>query len=198
MTTSDAPGSLGETIRRRRIELGWSQEHLAAQASGGGDEVRQSDISRLECGRVGLPRRARLQRIAAALGLTPGDLLARSGWAGADLSSVAAPAEPENRPAPPAPTARPSPAAEPWARGDDAGRLAQRLRRVIDDAEQTRARSAQILRRADEVYALVATPCGRAPRPDSTPGAAPACPPIDAEDHGGAAPETGCRAPSDR
>lgn len=74
---------LGDVIRERRLELGWSQELLAERASGSGDEVRQSDISRLERGRVGLPRRARMERIAGALGLPVGELLGRSGWAGA-------------------------------------------------------------------------------------------------------------------
>ena len=99
----DAPtgeGTLGEVIRRRRQELGWSQEELAERASVDGDEVRQSDVSRLEAGKVALPRRARLERIAAALGLPLGDLLARSGWAGAveSFDADSAPAPPVARP----------------------------------------------------------------------------------------------------
>lgn len=89
--------SVGEAVRARRLALGWSQEELAARASGAGLEVRQSDISRLERGRVALPRRARLERIAAALDLPLGELLARSGWAGAAVAF-----------APPAATAVPS------------------------------------------------------------------------------------------
>jgi CheY-like chemotaxis protein len=76
--------SLGTLIRRRRVALGLSQEALAARASDDHDEVRQADISRLELGKVGLPRRARWLRLAAALDLAPGALLARSGWFGAD------------------------------------------------------------------------------------------------------------------
>jgi transcriptional regulator with XRE-family HTH domain len=76
--------SLGTLVRQRRLALGLSQEDLAARVSDDRDAVRQSDISRLELGKVGLPRRARLLRLAAALDLAPGDLLARSGWARVD------------------------------------------------------------------------------------------------------------------
>lgn len=71
---------LGSVIRKRRLELGISQEQLAELVSADGEYVRQSEISRLECGRVGLPRRERLERIAAALGMSIGELLERSGW----------------------------------------------------------------------------------------------------------------------
>lgn len=74
--------SLGAAVRQRRRELGLTQEQLAERASEQDDVVRQSDISRLECGRVSLPRRARVERLARALDLSPGELLARSGWAG--------------------------------------------------------------------------------------------------------------------
>ena len=83
-----AEGGLGAVIRARRIELGLTQEELAARIGGEGEYVRQSDVSRLERGRVGLPRRARLERIAAALGLPAGEVLARSGWAGAEEGSA--------------------------------------------------------------------------------------------------------------
>lgn len=72
--------TMGSAIRTRREELGLTQEELAARIGGG---IRQSEISRLERGRVTLPRRARLEAIAAALNLPVGELLARSGWAGA-------------------------------------------------------------------------------------------------------------------
>jgi transcriptional regulator with XRE-family HTH domain len=75
--------SLGEVIRRRRIELGWTQEHLADRIAELGDPVRQPDISRLELNKVALPRRARLEQIAEVLNLPLGELLARSGWSGA-------------------------------------------------------------------------------------------------------------------
>jgi transcriptional regulator with XRE-family HTH domain len=77
--------TLGEAIRLRRAELGLTQEELAERI---GEEVRQSDISRLERGKIGLPRAERLARIAEALDLPMGELLARSGWAGADEAFV--------------------------------------------------------------------------------------------------------------
>jgi transcriptional regulator with XRE-family HTH domain len=76
--------TLGALIRQRRRELGWTQEELAERISSDDEYVRQSEISRIESGRIGLPRRERLERIADALGLPLGELLARSGWAGAE------------------------------------------------------------------------------------------------------------------
>ena len=73
--------TLGTLIRRRRLEQGWTQEQLAERISAEGEYVRQSEISRIESGRVGLPRYARLERIAAALGLSVGELLTSSTWA---------------------------------------------------------------------------------------------------------------------
>ncbi len=73
--------SLGQVIRRRRAELGLTQEELAERV---GPTVRQAEISRLENDRVTLPRRARLQTIADALELPLGMLLERSGWSGAE------------------------------------------------------------------------------------------------------------------
>jgi transcriptional regulator with XRE-family HTH domain len=66
------------------MELGWSQEELAERISTDDEYVRQSEISRIESGRVVLPRRRRLELLAAALNLPLGELLANSGWAGAD------------------------------------------------------------------------------------------------------------------
>jgi transcriptional regulator with XRE-family HTH domain len=60
-----------------------TQEELAERI---GDGVRQAEVSRLECDRVSLPRRQRLSRIAAALDLSVGELLASAGWAGADVA----------------------------------------------------------------------------------------------------------------
>lgn len=74
------PTTLGAVIRERRIELGLTQEELAERI---GPTFRQSEVSRLERGRVALPRRRRLEAIAAALDLPVGELLAASGWAGA-------------------------------------------------------------------------------------------------------------------
>lgn len=75
--------SLGKTIFDRRCELGLTQEQLAERI---GDGVRQAEVSRLEHDRVGLPRRRRLFQLAAALELSPGELLARSGWTGAEAA----------------------------------------------------------------------------------------------------------------
>jgi|GEM_PF-4199908 len=77
--------SLGAVIRQRRIELGWTQDELAERISTNGEYVRQSEISRIENGRVALPRRERLLRLAEVLELPAGELLACSGWAGANV-----------------------------------------------------------------------------------------------------------------
>lgn len=69
--------SLGTFIRRRRAELGLTQEELAARV---GDSVRQSDISRLERDGVSLPRRNRLEHIARALDVSLGTLMRQTGW----------------------------------------------------------------------------------------------------------------------
>ncbi len=69
--------SLGEAIRLRRLELGMSQEELAERI---GADVRQSDVSRLERGKILFPRLERLNQIAAALGMSIGTLLIESGW----------------------------------------------------------------------------------------------------------------------
>jgi len=69
--------SLGEAIRLRRLELGMSQEELAELI---GPDVRQSDVSRLERGKILFPRLERLNQIAAALGMSIGALLIEAGW----------------------------------------------------------------------------------------------------------------------
>jgi transcriptional regulator with XRE-family HTH domain len=76
----DTAQTLGQVIRSRRIALGLTQEELAERI---GDGVRQAEVSRLERGRVTLPRRQRLAHIADALNMPVGELLASSGWAGA-------------------------------------------------------------------------------------------------------------------
>jgi transcriptional regulator with XRE-family HTH domain len=77
--------SLGATIKARRIEFGWSQAELAERVATHGDwTFRQCDVSRLERGMVTLPRRERLIHIAAVLEFPVGELLIRSGWAGAE------------------------------------------------------------------------------------------------------------------
>jgi transcriptional regulator with XRE-family HTH domain len=69
--------SLGTFIRERRQELGLTQEQLAERI---GDTFRQAEVSRLEHDRITLPRRDRLAAVAAALEVTLGELLIRSGW----------------------------------------------------------------------------------------------------------------------
>jgi len=78
-STNHDKATLGGVVRQRRRELGLTQEELAERIGG---NVRQSDISRLERGGIGLPRRDRLEAIAAALDVTPGFLLLRSNWFG--------------------------------------------------------------------------------------------------------------------
>ena len=83
METNAGGRTLGTAIRARRRELGWTQEELADRVAARGDTAfRQSDVSRLERGKVALPHRDRLERIAAVLDLALGELLARSGWSG--------------------------------------------------------------------------------------------------------------------
>lgn len=81
--------TLGAIVESRRRELGLSQEDLAERI---GDGITQSQLSRLERGGVKLPRRERMERIAAALDLPLGELLARSGWAEAETHIRTAPA----------------------------------------------------------------------------------------------------------
>ena len=79
--------SLGATIKACRRELGWTQAELAERVAAHGDwTFRQSDVSRLERRLVTLPHRERLIHIAAVLGVPLGELLACSGWAGADTA----------------------------------------------------------------------------------------------------------------
>jgi transcriptional regulator with XRE-family HTH domain len=84
--------TLGQTIRRRRLELNLTQEELADRIGGG---VRQSEVSRLERDRITLPRRERLERIAAAIEMPIGELLKCSGWTGEWSDRQAAVVEPQ-------------------------------------------------------------------------------------------------------
>jgi transcriptional regulator with XRE-family HTH domain len=64
MTTWSAIAELahpGDSIRERRIELGWTQVELAAKSG-----IPQADISRIENGRLDA-RWSTIQRISAAL-----------------------------------------------------------------------------------------------------------------------------------
>lgn len=86
--------SLGEAIRLRRLELGMSQEELAERI---GPDVRQSDVSRLERGKILFPRLERLNQIASALGISVGALLIEAGWFADDESQHVVAAEPVDR-----------------------------------------------------------------------------------------------------
>jgi transcriptional regulator with XRE-family HTH domain len=74
--------SLGTFIRERRLALGLTQAQLAERI---GDSLQQADVSRLERNHISLPRRQRLMAIAAALEVTLGELLVRTGWMEEDL-----------------------------------------------------------------------------------------------------------------
>jgi transcriptional regulator with XRE-family HTH domain len=142
--------TLGATIRDRRRELGWSQEELAERVRETGGRMRQSDVSRLEQGRVVLPHADRLGGIAAALGLPVGELLAHSGWTGAEVAftsaaapeTVAAVALPEHDAGTRA--ARTGPARPPQRPREV---VAPRLREAIARARETEAWTVEILDR---------------------------------------------------
>ena len=87
---SDEPSrrKLGQIVREARLRRGWSQERLAAEV---GDNMTQADVSHLEIGRTKLPHRRRLDAIAAALGIAPGELLGASDWAKAEYHVEAPP-----------------------------------------------------------------------------------------------------------
>ena len=74
--------SLGTFIRERRQDLGLTQQQLAERI---GDSLQQADVSRLERNHISLPRRQRLMAIAAALQVSLGELLVRTGWMDEDL-----------------------------------------------------------------------------------------------------------------
>ena len=156
MTGPATRPALGQVVRARRIALEMSQEELAARVTDLGSPISQADISRIELGKVALPRRRRLEHLARALGLTPGELLAASGWAGAAeridvLTSTVAP--------PPAPQPPPTPvASEPhvtwqgpaWPSHEPIDAQAaiaavQRLRSAIAQAQEPIADAARLL-----------------------------------------------------
>ena len=157
--------TLGATIRDRRRELGWSQEELAERVRETGGRMRQSDVSRLEQGRVVLPHADRLGGIAAALGLPVGELLARSGWTGAAAAFAASAAPPETVALDPLPNhdagtraVQAGPARPPLRTLEVA---APRLREAIARARETEARTAVILDRC-----ALSLAAGDAPRRD--------------------------------
>jgi transcriptional regulator with XRE-family HTH domain len=76
--------TLGQLIRERRRQKGITQEAFATLL---GEGVRQSEVSRLECGFVGQPRPARLHRIATVLNLPVATLLMLTAWANPEIKS---------------------------------------------------------------------------------------------------------------
>lgn len=69
--------SLGRAIRQRRLDLGLSQVEVAERM---GSEFRQSDISRIEQGRVQFPRPQLLMALAGSLNISIIDLMVEAGW----------------------------------------------------------------------------------------------------------------------
>jgi transcriptional regulator with XRE-family HTH domain len=159
--------SLASLVSERRRALGLTQEELARRIGGG---IRQSDVSRIERGRVELPRRERLERLARALELPVGELLIRSGWTGADWEatstrrtdeSTALAGHADRSPVPTAAELGPPGrhAAQPM---DDArGPYSPRLRDAIARANELYEQSLDVRRRAAELGRLIAE--GRGP-----------------------------------
>jgi transcriptional regulator with XRE-family HTH domain len=156
--------SLGMVIRDRRRDLGLTQEQLAQRIGGG---VRQAEVSRLESDRVTLPRRARLERIAAALELPIGELLASAGWSGADAAFARR--EPvSSLPERPLVSAGAADSSQTLVAIDPLA-LVRRLRVAIAEAEQTSAESKTIRAsiaaiHRDRAQKSVDTPSGRLQR----------------------------------
>ncbi|MFN8592591.1 MAG: helix-turn-helix domain-containing protein [Thermomicrobiales bacterium] len=164
-----APLSLGTAIKARRLALGLSQEALAERVVKQGDGAfRQSDVSRLERGKVALPHRDRLRHIAAALGISPGELLASSGWAGMEpapegkepravLPAPVIVPRPESRPGPIVP-ARSEPELPPTVLPllDALGRM----RAAISDAEGIRQDTRRIMATSEALRTLYNRPYG--------------------------------------
>jgi len=159
MGREDDRKTLGEAIKARRRELGWSQEALAHRVTDQGDAAfRQSDVSRLERGKVVLPHRERLEHIATVLGLSLGELLARSGWSGwGEPSEAVMPADAAvsgfSRGVPPG-TSAPT---EGTAPGEPAQGNA-RLREALAQARRTVARSERVLKQAEVLQAIYEQP----------------------------------------
>jgi transcriptional regulator with XRE-family HTH domain len=138
--------TLGQAIRSRRTELALTQEELAERI---GEGVRQAEVSRLERDRIGLPRRARLERIATALELPLGELLARSGWAGADTFEWT----PHSHVIAPVAKAQDSPELAVEQSTDLAA--TSQLSSMIEQARETINRTHELLSRSDQTYQLV-------------------------------------------
>lgn len=144
---AESGSTLGRAIRARRRELGMTQQDLATLVNRGGDDMRQSDVSRLERCHVGLPRSQRLQQIAKALNIPPADLLARGGWSGAESSfsiecgEELRAAEPVTRPFPEVAGSAPTCEHAPEYPGESdalSARTEQILQRCHDEREMVR------------------------------------------------------------
>lgn len=160
MDDLEAQRTLGDAIRTRRQELGWSQEELAKRIADHGDGTfRQSDVSRLEHGKVTLPRRERLEHIAAVLGLSLGDLLARSGWTGA-ASAFASGRSPHQggQDARPDSTVMDASSRLPGSPAGESAAISRNLRRLIAQAHETRTRTREVLRQCEETRVLYEQP----------------------------------------
>jgi transcriptional regulator with XRE-family HTH domain len=138
--------TLGQAIRSRRTELALTQEELAERI---GEGVRQAEVSRLERDRIGLPRRARLERIATALELPLGELLAQSGWAGAHTVEWT----PHIHLIAPVAKAQNSPEAA-IVQSTDLAATSQ-LSVMIEQARETINRTHELLSRSDQTFELV-------------------------------------------
>jgi len=73
----DLKRSLGQAVRHHRMELGLTQAELAERMT---CNVLQSDISRIERGYLPWPRPDLLYGLAAALSMSPLQLVMSSGW----------------------------------------------------------------------------------------------------------------------
>jgi transcriptional regulator with XRE-family HTH domain len=167
--------TLGEAIKARRLELGLSQEELARRMVDHGDQTfRQSDVSRLERGKVALPHRDRLEHMAAVLGLSLGELLARSGWSGWCDRSVEAivPAD-ANGPGDAPIVVLDARDPVKWTDWEEPASGDARLREALAQSRRTIARSEHVLKQAKMLQANFEQPLpGRPPRiaPSQTAG----------------------------
>lgn len=74
------PGSLGDYVRRRRLDLSMSQQDLADRMVDHNAKVDQSDISKLEVPGTKLPRPPRMRALALALNVSIGRLYKEAGF----------------------------------------------------------------------------------------------------------------------
>ncbi len=73
----DLKRNLGRVVRRRRLELGFSQIELAERMA---CNVQQSDVSRIERGQIPWSRPDLLNALASALIVDPVELITQAGW----------------------------------------------------------------------------------------------------------------------